>query len=368
MRGGRPRRQAMSGAPGTHPDTPWSDMTRRAPRTLSTITEAQTTRRQLLAMATVGGVGVAGVAAAGPARPPQDATRPSPASTSTRSPSSAPPTCTATSTTGTTTRTPSTTTPQHRDIGVAKAATLIKAVRAEVGAANTHHPRRRRHHPGHPARLLLRQDRADHRRHHAPDGHRDERHRLRRRRPRQPRVQLRPRPAAGLPVAVPPPAAQRQHRRLELRRSALPAVHHQDGQDPGPEAAHGSASSASSRPASPSGTRPTSRARPSSPASSSRPRSTSRVSRPPAPTSSSCPATPAPSPRRPTATRCPTPRTPAACWPSRCPASTRSSSATPTSSSTERRHQHHDGQAGAPGRAALLGHAVSRAWTSRSPR
>ena len=43
-------------------------MTRRAPRTLSTITEAQTTRRQLLAMATVGGVGVAGVAAAGPAQ------------------------------------------------------------------------------------------------------------------------------------------------------------------------------------------------------------------------------------------------------------------------------------------------------------
>ena len=48
-------------------------MTRRAPRTLSTITEAQTTRRQLLAMATVGGVGVAGVAAAGPAQAAQDA-------------------------------------------------------------------------------------------------------------------------------------------------------------------------------------------------------------------------------------------------------------------------------------------------------
>ena len=137
MRGGRPRRQAMSGAPGTHPDTPWSDMTRRAPRTLSTITEAQTTRRQLLAMATVGGVGVAGVAAAGPAQAAQDAKKGKPGKHEY--------TLTILGTTdlhgnvynwdyyknaeyddsG------------HRDIGVAKAATLIKMVREEVGAGNT---------------------------------------------------------------------------------------------------------------------------------------------------------------------------------------------------------------------------------------
>ena len=54
----------------------------------------------------------------------------------------------------------------HNDIGLAKVATLVKAVRKElrkrqrpVAAA-----RRRRHHPGHPAGLLLRRDRADHRR------------------------------------------------------------------------------------------------------------------------------------------------------------------------------------------------------------
>ena len=52
-------------------------------------------------------------------------------------------------------------------------------------------PRRRRHHPGHAAGLLLRQDRADHRRRQAPDGDGDERPRLRRRRAGQPRVQLR---------------------------------------------------------------------------------------------------------------------------------------------------------------------------------
>jgi hypothetical protein len=56
----------MTAAP-THPDTPWSDMTPRAPRPLSSITDARTTRRQLLAMATVGGVSAAGIATAGPA-------------------------------------------------------------------------------------------------------------------------------------------------------------------------------------------------------------------------------------------------------------------------------------------------------------
>ena len=38
---------------------------------------------------------------------------------------------------------------------------------------------------------------------------------------------------------------------------------------------------------------------------------------------------------RPTATPCPTPRTPAPCWPSRCPTSTRSSSGTPTTRSPQ---------------------------------
>ena len=51
----------------------------------------------------------------------------------------------------------------HNDIGIAKAATLIKAVRAERGAEPHADHRRRRHHPGHAAGLLLRQDRPDHR-------------------------------------------------------------------------------------------------------------------------------------------------------------------------------------------------------------
>ena len=211
-------------------------MTRRAPRTLSTITEAQTTRRQLLAMATVGSVGVAGVAAAGPAQA---------AASDKAKPGKHEYTLTVLGTTdlhgnvynwdyyknaeyddsG------------HRDIGVAKAATLIKMVREEVGAGNDHHPGRRRHHPGHAARVLLRQDRAHHRRNHAPHGPGHELRRLRRRRSRQPRVQLRPGPAAHLRRPVRPPAAQRQHRRLEHRRPALPALRHQDGQGPRPEAA-----------------------------------------------------------------------------------------------------------------------------------
>ena len=62
VRGGWCRRQPMSRA-RTHPDTLWSDMT---PSPLSRLTDAQSTRRQLLAMATVGGVGAAGVATARP--------------------------------------------------------------------------------------------------------------------------------------------------------------------------------------------------------------------------------------------------------------------------------------------------------------
>ncbi|HEY8306725.1 MAG TPA: 5'-nucleotidase C-terminal domain-containing protein [Lapillicoccus sp.] len=112
-------------------------MTRRAPRTLSTITEAQTTRRQLLAMATVGGVGVAGVAAAGPAQAAQDAKKGKPGKHEY--------TLTVLGTTDLHGnvynwdyyKNAEYDDTQHRDIGVAKAATLIKAVRAEVGAGNT---------------------------------------------------------------------------------------------------------------------------------------------------------------------------------------------------------------------------------------
>ena len=52
----------------------------------------------------------------------------------------------------------------HDDIGIAKVATLIKAARAGLRHQPMLTARRRRHHPGHPAGLLLRQDRADHRR------------------------------------------------------------------------------------------------------------------------------------------------------------------------------------------------------------
>ena len=54
----------------------------------------------------------------------------------------------------------------HNDIGVAKVSTLSSSrERERRGRPAAAHPRRRRHHPGHAAGLLLRQDRADHRRH-----------------------------------------------------------------------------------------------------------------------------------------------------------------------------------------------------------
>ena len=53
----------------------------------------------------------------------------------------------------------------HNDIGIAKVQTLIKAQRRS-GRPRPAAARRRRHHPGHPARLLLRQGRADHLRRH----------------------------------------------------------------------------------------------------------------------------------------------------------------------------------------------------------
>ena len=74
-------------------------------------------------------------------------------------------------------------------------------MRAGARRGQLPHARRRRHDPGHAAGLLLRQDRPDHRSgHEPPDGRRDERDRLRRRGARQPRVQLRPGHAAGLPA------------------------------------------------------------------------------------------------------------------------------------------------------------------------
>ena len=100
--------------------------------------QSETTRRQLLAMATVGGAGVAGLAAAGPARAAGKPVPGNPGGTHDY-------TLTVIGTTdlhgnvynwdyfknaeyddG-----------KHNDIGLAKAATLIKAIRAEKGAGNT---------------------------------------------------------------------------------------------------------------------------------------------------------------------------------------------------------------------------------------
>ena len=137
MRGGRSRRQPVSAAHIYHPDIPWSDMTPRAPRPLSTITDARTTRRQLLAMATVAGVGATGVATAGPASAAAAGTTAKPYDRRT--------TLTVIGTTDLHGnvynwdyyKNAEYDDSAHFDIGVAKAATLIKAIRAEVGAANS---------------------------------------------------------------------------------------------------------------------------------------------------------------------------------------------------------------------------------------
>ena len=107
------------------------------------------------------------------------------------------------------------------------------------------HPRRRRHHPGHPARLLLRPDRPHHRRRRPPDGPGHEPGRLRRGRAGQPRVQLRHRHPAHVRVAARLPAARCQRRRPGDQAAGLPAVRHQDlqaeeraqdqGRHPGPD-------------------------------------------------------------------------------------------------------------------------------------
>ncbi len=91
------------------------------------------------------------------------------------------------------------------------------------------HPadRRGRHHPGHPALVLLRPGRADHRPAQgppAPDGAGHEPHALRRGRARQPRVQLRHPAAARLPGPVRLPAAGGERRGRDHAAARLPAV------------------------------------------------------------------------------------------------------------------------------------------------
>ena len=128
------------------------------PSPLSRLTDAQSTRRQLLAMATVGGVGAAGVATAQPARAAGSG-KPDHVLT----------------VLGTTDlhgnvfnwdyfKDAEYDDTAHNDIGVAKVGQRsIRMLRDELGAAQHADPRRRRHDPGHAAGVLLRQDRADHR-------------------------------------------------------------------------------------------------------------------------------------------------------------------------------------------------------------
>ena len=129
----------------------------------------------------------------------------------------------------------------HNDIGIAKVQTLIKAQRERIGSEPAARPRRRRHHPGNAARLLLRQDRADHLRRHAPDGQRHEPDRVRRGSARQPRVQLRHPAAPYLRAAADLPAARRQRGRPGHRPAGVHAVHRQEVPDAagsGPQGRH----------------------------------------------------------------------------------------------------------------------------------
>jgi 2',3'-cyclic-nucleotide 2'-phosphodiesterase/3'-nucleotidase len=120
--------------PNPHPDTSWSDMTPRAAHPLSPLTTVETTRRRLLAMAAVGGVGAAGAAGVATAQPARAAANGKPDHVL---------------------RVLGTTDlhgnvynwdyfknaiyddTAHNDIGVAKAATLIRMLRDELGAGNT---------------------------------------------------------------------------------------------------------------------------------------------------------------------------------------------------------------------------------------
>ena len=335
MRGGRPRRQAMTGAPVTHPDTPWSDMTRRAPRTLSTITEAQTTRRQLLAMATVGGVGVAGVAAAGPAQAAQDAKKRQARQARVHAHRDRH-------------HRPARQRLQlgllqerrvrrhaHRDIGVAKAATLIKAdprrasaprntltldagdtiqgtplayyyAKIEPITGGTMHPMAAAMNAiGYDAAAL-----GNHEFNYGLD--------LLRAFQSQCHHPLLSANTVDWNTGAPlfPPYV--------IKTVKIPGQKPLTGRDPRPRHARCRHLGQGQRRGQGQVPRHRRAGQGLRPASQGRRRRRRRRLR----------STPAPSPRRPTATRCPIPRTPAACWPSRCPASTRSSSATRTSSST----------------------------------
>ena len=340
-------------------------MTRRAPRTLSTITEAQTTRRQLLAMATVGSVGVAGVAAAGPAQA---------ASSDKAKPGKHEYTLTVLGTTdlhgnvynwdyyknaeyddsG------------HRDIGVAKAATLIKMVREEVGAGNT---------------ITL--DAGD---------------------------TIQGTPLAYYYAKIEPITGGTMHPMAQAMNSvgydAAALGNHEfnygldllrtfDAQCNHPLLSANTVDWNTGAPLFPPyviktvkvpGQKPLRvgilglvtpgvaiwdkanvQGKAKFPGIVEQAKIYVPASRPPAPMSSSCPATPARPRRRPTATPCRTPRTPAACSPSRSRTSTPSSSGTPTSTSTS--------SSPIPRRARRFswssrstGVCGSPAWTSRWPR
>ena len=129
----------------------------------------------------------------------------------------------------------------HNDIGVAKVKTVIDRERAGARRPGAR-PRRRRHHPGHAAGLLLRQGRS---RSAATSIHPMARamnlDRLRRRRARQPRVQLRHPAAAYLRVPAELPAPRRERRRPGDQAAGVPAVRHQADQGrprPGPQGRH----------------------------------------------------------------------------------------------------------------------------------
>lgn len=111
--------------------------------------------------------------------------------------------------------------------------------------ADPRRPRRRphpavrcgRHDPGHAARLLLRHRRARHRDgRHPPDGRADERPRLRRRRARQSRVQLRARFPRPLDLAARRPRTRGERGPCGHEGAAIPAVHDHDAEGAGPPA------------------------------------------------------------------------------------------------------------------------------------
>ena len=325
------------------------------PSPLSRLTDAQSTRRQLLAMATVGGVGAAGVAASGAARSRGRAA----ASPTTSSRCSARRTCTATSTTGTTSRTPSTTTARTTTSASRRWPALINGDPRRASApATIADPRRRRHDPGHAAGVLLRQDRADHRGRDAPDGAGDER-----RSTTTPRRSATTSSTTASPLLrtfesqLRLPAPRRQRGRPDDRRAGLPAVRHQDGQArPRPPPLRVGILGLTN-PGVAIWDKANVEGKMKFPGLVEQAKNSCRSSRRPAATSWSSPPTrrrhvvvlrrraAVPGERR------------APCWPSRCRASTRSSSATPTSRSPSSSSPTSRPASRCCCRAALLGHA-----------